>query len=441
VTDCLRVVAPESLRGETCRLDRNDLLIGRAATADWCLPDPGVSRRHAVIRLLRTHLGKGAWEIEDLGSTGGTWVNGHAVTSPRRLHPGDRVRLATVETVYGPAPRQLTIVGAVKGAAAVVVSLGAIAGAILSIGSLWPDDPPPTTTIAKFNAVEAIPGVPLSEYQKRRSSSAVHLASARRPAARASLLRGAGLTAVHWRSAPHAALPAAEPDPSAKEPSTDQPTDGPTDQPTGGPTDLPTSQPASASPASPTPSTTRLQGASGIFLSSISGVDDEKLTRAWDDTQKKIWSAYMIKFHDEGPDGDGVSVPPDLQGLMRSPEGKLLPSGKAAARIIRVLEDARPKGAREPLGVVVHAEVELTGFKNQEVMLSWSMWTANGGTRLHAAWLNDTLAYRLVAGADHDATAVDIWVPIPKAHGPYYVRTTMSVKGGVVAEGKTGTFR
>jgi pSer/pThr/pTyr-binding forkhead associated (FHA) protein len=33
--------------------------------------------------------------VEDLGSTNGTFHNGSKITSPRLLHPGDRIQVGT----------------------------------------------------------------------------------------------------------------------------------------------------------------------------------------------------------------------------------------------------------------------------------------------------------------------------------------------------------
>ena len=56
--------------------------------------DPYISPRHC--RITRTPLaGRAGWQIfvEDLGSTNGTWVNGHRIYGPRELRIGDELRI------------------------------------------------------------------------------------------------------------------------------------------------------------------------------------------------------------------------------------------------------------------------------------------------------------------------------------------------------------
>lgn len=72
----------------------SSLLIGRDAAADVVLRDRSVSRRHAL--LLRAG---GAFFVEDLGSTNGTWVGGMRLAphDPTPLRDGDRLSLGSVD--------------------------------------------------------------------------------------------------------------------------------------------------------------------------------------------------------------------------------------------------------------------------------------------------------------------------------------------------------
>jgi hypothetical protein len=69
-------------------------VIGRANDCELRLDDPGVSRRHAELRVNGDEA-----EIIDLGSTNGIRVNGNAVPSARLLD-GDRIDLGSTSLVF-----------------------------------------------------------------------------------------------------------------------------------------------------------------------------------------------------------------------------------------------------------------------------------------------------------------------------------------------------
>ncbi len=69
--------------------------IGRDPASDIYLEDKRISRRHAQLRLIRNR-----FVIFDLGSRGGTYVNGLPVSS-FVLKPGDVISLADIPLVYG----------------------------------------------------------------------------------------------------------------------------------------------------------------------------------------------------------------------------------------------------------------------------------------------------------------------------------------------------
>jgi len=75
-------------------LDQELINIGRHPENDLVLVDPRVSRKHAQLRA--TH---GRYILSDLGSTGGTYVNGQRI-SQITLYPGDVVSLAGITLVY-----------------------------------------------------------------------------------------------------------------------------------------------------------------------------------------------------------------------------------------------------------------------------------------------------------------------------------------------------
>lgn len=79
-------------------LDRPLINIGRRLDNQLILDDPHVSRTHAQIRARQ-----GRFVVFDLGSTGGTLVNGNQV-SQHILRPGDVITIAGVSMVYGEDP-------------------------------------------------------------------------------------------------------------------------------------------------------------------------------------------------------------------------------------------------------------------------------------------------------------------------------------------------
>ena len=61
--------------GETIRVDRDAMVIGRSRTCDIVIPSAKVSRQHASVSFSGGEL----W-IEDLGSANGVWQNGEKIT-------------------------------------------------------------------------------------------------------------------------------------------------------------------------------------------------------------------------------------------------------------------------------------------------------------------------------------------------------------------------
>jgi hypothetical protein len=91
----LVVLSPEHLRGQVLDIRDENVLVGRGRNPRFVLDDPQVSRTHAAIR----REGDGA-VIEDLGSAGGTTINGVPATAATQLRNGDVIALATVKMRY-----------------------------------------------------------------------------------------------------------------------------------------------------------------------------------------------------------------------------------------------------------------------------------------------------------------------------------------------------
>jgi pSer/pThr/pTyr-binding forkhead associated (FHA) protein len=61
--------------------------LGRSADNDVAILDPLVSRQHAVVEAIG-----GTYQVTDLGSANGTFVNDAPLTEPVRLRVGDLVK-------------------------------------------------------------------------------------------------------------------------------------------------------------------------------------------------------------------------------------------------------------------------------------------------------------------------------------------------------------
>jgi pSer/pThr/pTyr-binding forkhead associated (FHA) protein len=87
----LVVVAPAELAGNRFTLSGAELTVGRGGGCSVVLDDSFVSQVHA--RLVMTG---GRWQVEDLESTNGTWVNADRVVGPRPLSVGDHLAMGSV---------------------------------------------------------------------------------------------------------------------------------------------------------------------------------------------------------------------------------------------------------------------------------------------------------------------------------------------------------
>jgi hypothetical protein len=84
------------MANQTLSLNEEVTTIGSVAGNTVVLADPAVSRKHAGIRKVN-----GAYELADLGSTNGIYVNGHKVPK-KTLEPGDIIRVGNTEAVFKP---------------------------------------------------------------------------------------------------------------------------------------------------------------------------------------------------------------------------------------------------------------------------------------------------------------------------------------------------
>jgi hypothetical protein len=151
---------------------------------------------------------------------------------------------------------------------------------------------------------------------------------------------------------------------------------------------------------------------------------------------------------------DCIKFIPLIGSLSLDPKGNPVAPAVAAERVLELLRDARnsraepPEGEQptgeesrgEPLGVVITADLELAGLRGKPVLLSWSMWQQGGKKRLYGNWLNRNLAYRLEATTDRDTTSLDLWVPLPRSPGPYFIRVNLTAADSLLASSDSQPF-
>lgn len=82
------IVRDGPLRGRRFEVESGEVTIGRESTDVLIEDDSEVSRNHAVVRASDNGV-----EVEDLGSTNGTFVNERRISEPTRLATGDILRV------------------------------------------------------------------------------------------------------------------------------------------------------------------------------------------------------------------------------------------------------------------------------------------------------------------------------------------------------------
>ncbi len=88
------VILTDSSGAFSFKPNSQEILMGRHISADLRFTDLSVSRYHAILSLE-----EGVWQITDLGSTSGTYVNGVKIQKTRKLRPNDEITIGK-KTLY-----------------------------------------------------------------------------------------------------------------------------------------------------------------------------------------------------------------------------------------------------------------------------------------------------------------------------------------------------
>jgi hypothetical protein len=336
---------------------------------------------------------------------------------------------------------------------ATIVTLGTLAGAIGAILALRPSPDPEDS--ARFTAVRIAPQVPLSEY-KQRSVALVpqgsgHGLGGQRDRGALQPIAEPVRAADNDSPSPTRAFAAAralQPDTTTSSP-TDPDTDTTAPQPST--SDDTTSSTVSSSTA---PSPTRPGPAAPSNAGVLSSSEPLVVPPAFSPEEfRKYTNEVLKRVNKQIPECDGPCKTLS-RNFSTDTNGDPVPPEVAAERVVQLLKDARsteggqpeggqPEGGQpegEPLGVVISADLELAGLRGKPVLLSWSMWQQGGKKRLYGNWLNRNLAYRLEATTDRDTTTLDLWVPLPKSPGPYFIRVNLTAGKAPLASADSPPF-
>lgn len=83
------------IEGQRYSLNASSIILGRSSEADILIDDTGVSRKHLEIRTR-----DGVSTAVDLGSTNGSYVDGHRVQGSAPLRDGSRITMGRTEIIF-----------------------------------------------------------------------------------------------------------------------------------------------------------------------------------------------------------------------------------------------------------------------------------------------------------------------------------------------------
>lgn len=151
----LRVVSGPAA-GKTVDIEE-EVVIGRE-DADLDIDDEELSRRHAVVRRHANRL-----QVEDLGSTNGTFVDGNRIAEPTLLGGGAEIKIGTtVLVVEGVLPVGSSESGRELGDVRNVTRVSPAVGSTQAAAA--PSAPPSSTPVTAQPAAQAQPTQPVAPF-------------------------------------------------------------------------------------------------------------------------------------------------------------------------------------------------------------------------------------------------------------------------------------
>lgn len=292
---------------------------------------------------------------------------------------------------------------------AVVVTAGTLAGAITAIKALWPG--PDLVDSVTFTSADVRSPERLSDFVARAQiSSTSKQSTARHPAPHIVLVR------TQASASPDSAGTSSPPSDNTSSP-TESPIPSTSEEPS--PSGSSSSASIGQSPSgSPSPTGTSTGPASAQYIRDL--ISQRALSR-YDlhelvDPEPPSPHKFVYFTVAQQPDKHGNPLPPAVAA-------KRLAARFAAGR------SAPLHGKRDPVGALVTVNMDLQGLRGQHLLLFWRLFPKAGTRPLPHGWWKTTVAYRLTPGTDHDSASVDMWVPVPKAKGPYTINLIMALEG------------
>jgi hypothetical protein len=145
----------------------------------------------------------------------------------------------------------------------------------------------------------------------------------------------------------------------------------------------------------------------------------------------KVLSKIVINY---STDSKGNEVPPDV----------------AAKRLTEVLTDTRnvvsnkkgqgSEGNRDLLGELISVDFQLEGLRDKPIFLKWLIFQKGGQNHLFGNWATHFVAYRLEATTEDDTGTLEMWIPLPKVPGPYFLQLDLSTERAGLASAESDLF-